>query len=187
MELEPVISSDKPTVLVHNVFINCGYVESARHATVMCTHRLGFSDPQEALLHLHKTLKAGFVEACQEYNYYNPCGEDGEEQLAEWINEWCGSDNDGSPGGYDPWEVMQAYDWDIPGHLTTGMVIEIVENGGELLSSERLIKNHIKAFRGEYVPYRDGEDWPLTSDLRMYVVTVGEIKPKPINRPEKKK
>lgn len=197
MELDPVISSDKPTVLVHNVLINCGYVETARHATVICQHRFGFSDPEEALMHLHKVLKAAYIEALRDYDHYNtikkadkadaqfdgPQDESFTEEFAEWISEWCGSDNDGSPGGYEPWQVMEANDWEIPGRLTTGMVIDIYENGEHILANPDLIKQHVGAFKGIYYPTHSSNSWPLTSDLRMYVITVGEIKPKEAKKP----
>lgn len=198
MEIEPVIASDKPTLLVHNVLINCGYVESARHATTICQHGYGFSDPEEALMHLHKVLKAAYIEALRSYDYYDktnkadeaekqfsePQEEDFTEEFATWIADWCGSDNDGSPGGYEPWQVMEGNSWQIPGRLVTGMVIEIVENGEKLLANPEEIKRHVAAFRGEYFPTHGSNSWPLSSDLRMYVVTVGEIKAKEAKRPK---
>lgn len=197
MEIEPVISSDKPTVLVHNVLINCGYVESARHATVICQHRFGFSDPEEALMHLHKVLKAAYIQTLYEYDRYDktskgkeaeaqfnePQSDDFTEEFARWISEWCGSDNDGSPGGYEPWQVMESNDWQIPGSLTTGVVIDIYESAEYILANPELIKKHIEAFKGIYHPTHNSNSWPLTSDLRMYVVTVGEIKPKIAKKP----
>ncbi len=194
MEIEPVISGDKPTVLIHNILINCGYVESAQHATVICQNHNGFSDPEEALIHLHQVLKAAYIEALRNHDHYHntnraseaikdynsPQNREFTDNFASWIVEWCGSDNDNSPGGYEPWQVMDDYGWQIPGIITTGMMIDITEKGEHLLASEQQIRNHIKAFRGEFVPLNGSDTWPMHSDLRMYVLTVGEVKPKPI-------
>jgi hypothetical protein len=185
MKTEPVVGRSEPDLRVYNILINCGYVEHARHATLIARHWEGFDTPEEAMIDLHKSLKKAFEEACKEYNHYIPVVEQGNPGagLAEWISEYCASENDGSPGGYEPWEVLQGYGWDFPGRLVTGLVIEITENGEHVLSTEENVLNHCKAFKGEYVKYRDDCDWALTTDLDMFVLTVSKVEPKTPKKP----
>ena len=186
IKTEPVVGRFEPDLRVYNVLINCGYVESARRATVICRHRGGFDTPEEALIHLHESLQRAFTEACQPHNYYKPFQKEGPVQaLAEWISEYCGSDNDGAPGGYEMWEVLQGCGWELPGELVTGLIIELRENGAHILSSKQLAINHCRAYRGVYIPDEHHVDWPMTSDLNIYVLTVSKVKKRIPKKPKK--